>query len=394
MKAFFACLLLTCLNTTSVSAQDAPTPLSPQQIAAQIKTLHQKTLILVFDVTQSTRHGGVFAEERAASATLLREGCSPGDRVVLLKFGTGYSTVFDKTLTSATDAASLIDLLPPATEPGHGTNIRGPHHEALKLIARDALCPAVVVLLTDSFNDRPDLTDPNYPKYLAYYTLKGLTVYPNSDENRDYERLLRDLKRKGCLHEFGVGVTIAPDGRPIERLPVGPSQGDSSTDVTTDKPTILAPTSTEKPHSPLPLILGAVLAALLLLLALWYLLSNRPIPLRLKLGDKGLPRDYRLRPGAKIALGGAPGTTAGSEDLFPLAGLAAPVAFIQAMRGGLTLTPAISDIPAKLFHNGLSLQQTAPLHVGDELRVTTPATDTEPGREHRIRIEDPRGPVF
>ena len=73
---------------------------------------------------------------------------------------------------------TLIDELPKAPAPGHGTNIRWPHHEALKLIAREHLCPAVVVLLTDSFNDRPDLTDPNYPKYLSYYTLKGLTVLP------------------------------------------------------------------------------------------------------------------------------------------------------------------------------------------------------------------------
>ena len=290
----------------------------PARIARQIKAIHHKTLILVFDVTQSTRHGGVFTQEREASATLLRQGCSSGDRVILLKFGTGYDKVFDKTLTGPADVSPLIDQIPAAPEPGHGTNIRWPHHEALKLIARDNLCPAVVVLLTDSFNDRPDLTDPNYPKYLAYYTLKSLTVYPASAENRDYVRRLRDLTDQGCLRQYGVGVALAPDGRPIERLPVGPGQGDSDSGVTTDAPTVLAPTETGRAHSLLPLILGLIAAALLALLALWYFLSSRPVPLRLRLGDKSPPRDYRLRPGARVALGGALGTAPGTQDVFPL----------------------------------------------------------------------------
>ena len=92
MKAFCACLAFIFAALAPAFAQDAAlVGPSPQQIAAQIKALRHKTLILVFDVTQSTRHGGVFTEEREASATLLRQGCSPGDRVILMKFGTGYS---------------------------------------------------------------------------------------------------------------------------------------------------------------------------------------------------------------------------------------------------------------------------------------------------------------
>ena len=395
MKPFFAVLAIILSLAAPAFAQDAPAPLSPAQIAAQIKPLKGKTVIFIFDVTESTRHGGVFTEERAATATLLRQGCSPGDRIILLPFGTGYTTAFDKTLTSPGDVDPLIDQIPPAPVPGHGTNIRLPHHEALKLIARDQACPAVVVLLTDSFNDRPDLTDPNYPKYLAYYTLKGLTVYPHTPENRDYERLLRTLTAKGCLHQYGVGVGIAPDGRPIERLPVGPGQGDSDAGATTETPTVLAPTGTASRGSHLPLILGLLLAALLLGLLFWFLTRRRPIPLRLKLGDKGLPRDFRLLPGSRLALGGAPGTASGSADVFPLAGLAAPTAFIQAERGGAILAPApAADGSPTLFHNGVALKQPTPLRVGDDLRVAVPATASEGEREHRIRVEDPRGPMF
>ena len=396
MKPLLAALAFVVCLAAPVHAQDASAPLSPERIAAQIKPLKAKTLILVFDVTQSTLHGGVFTEERQASATLIRKGCSPGDRIILLPFGTGYQTVFDKTLASETDKGLLIDQISPAPVPGHGTNIRLPHHEALKLIAREDACPAVVVLLTDSFNDRPDMTDPNYPQYQSYYTVnKALTVYPNTPENRDYERLLKTLTAKGCLHQYGVGVGIAADGRPIERLPVGPGQGDSDTNTTTQAPTVLAPVGTGGHGSPLPVILGAILAALLLGLLLWFLTRRRPVPIRLKLGDRGLPRDFRLLPGTKLALGGAPGLASGSADTFPLAGVAAPVAFIQAERGGASLVPAPpGDGLPTLFHNGVALKQLAPLRVGDDLRVAVPATASEMEREHRIRVEDPHGAMF
>lgn len=392
MKAIFAVVALLFLLTAPGRAQT----LSPAVIARQIKPLKAKTLILIFDVTESTKHGGVFSEERAASATLLRAGCSPGDRVILTTFGTGYKTVFDTKIKGSADADTLIDQLPTAPAPGHGTNIRWPHHEALKLASQQNLCPVVVVLLTDSFNDRPDLTDPNYPKYRAYYTLKGLTVYPKTSENADYERLLAKLTRSGCLHQYGVGVGIAADGRPIERLPTGPSQGDGGTETTTEAPTVLATSNTGKPASLLPLFLGLLAAILLLALLLWYFLSRRPVPVRLRLGAKSLPRDYRLLPGASLALGGVPSVASTSQDFFPLAGLSTPVALIKAERGVLSLVPVPSsaDPAPTLSHNGLRLQQPALLRVGDDLRVSVPATATEAEREHRIEVLDPRGPAF
>ena len=389
MKVLFAFLsIFFCLPSY---AQDAPP--TPAQIAAAIKPLAHKTVVFVFDVTQSTRHGGVFTEERAATATLLRQGCAPGDRVILLKFGTGFATVFDKTLAQTSDIDPLIDQIPPAPEPGHGTNIRWPHHEALKLIARENLCSAVVVLLTDSFNDRPDLADPNYPKYLAYYTLQSLTSYPDTADNRDYVRLLDNLLDKGCLRQYGVGVSIASDGRPIERLPVGPGEGDSNANTEMDAPTVLAPTGQIMHSSLLPWLLGLV-ALLLFLFFLWFFLSRRPLPLRLRLGEKSLPREFRLGAGRQIAVGGAPGT-AGTQDIFPLAGLNAPAAFIQNSHGGLYLSPAPAQADAPtLFHNGLHLQQSVPLRIGDELRIIIAAMDDTPAREHRLRVEDPHGPVF
>ncbi len=398
MNLFAKLLLATLLIALTVPAQaQTAAPLSPVQIARQIKPLAHKTLILVFDVTESTRHGGVFTQEREAAATLLRQGCSPGDRAILLPFGTGYTTAFDEKITDSAGVDALIDKLPAAPSPGHGTNIRWPHHEALKRIARDNLCPAVVVLVTDSFNDRPDLTDPNYPKYRDYYTLKSLTDYPDTSENRDYERLLQTLTAKGCLHQYGVGVAIASTGRPVERLPVGPSQGDDAAGNTTEAPTVLAPTGGRAKSSLLPLLLGILLGLALLALVLWLLLRGRTTPVRLKLGERGLPRDFRLPPGGRLALGGQPGTSPGYFDVFPLAGLPAPLASIASERGGLMLSPtppAEGAAAPALFHNGMRLEQPAPLRVGDELRVLVPATATDAEREHRVRVEDPRAPLF
>ena len=384
--------LLFGLAIPSVYAQDA-SALSPDQIAAQIKPLHPKTVVLVFDVTASTKTNGVFQNERAASAVIIRDGCTVGDRVVLDKFGTGYKTVFDQTLKSDADKDALIDQLPSGVEPGAGTNIRWPHAEALKTVRAALPHPGVVVLLTDSFNDRPLTSDPNYPKYLDYYTLKSLTIYPDTRENRDYERLLRTLKAGGRLHQYGVGVGIAPSGRPIERLPVGPGQGDQGADTTTvAAPTVLTPTGQPQPHKSyiVPILMGI----LLLLFFAYFMQLNRPSPIRLRLGDKGTPRDYRLKKGDKIALGGSPTTASPSDEVFPLAGLSTPAALIVNNGGSAHLILAPNP-PAGvgIFHNGVRLEESAPLRVGDEIRLSLVAEGV-PTREHRVHFDDPRAAAF
>ena len=386
-------LFLACL----VPAHAQTPAKSPDQIAAEIVKVHPKTLILVFDVSASTKNGGIFGQERAASATLLRQGCVSGDRVILETFGTAYKQVFDMTLQSSGDASALIDKLPQDIEPGHGTNIRWPHHEALKVINDGLPKPGVIVLLTDSFNDRPLTTDKTYTDYLNYYTLKGLTVYPESAQNRDYERLLAKLKDSGKLTQYGVGVGIADTGRPIERLPVGPGQGDPDTATTNLQPTVINPVGREKSGSSLPLIIGGLVAALALGGLAVYSFLNRPVPVRLTLGDKGTPRDYRLKPNAKIGLGGTLTSAAPGDDSFPLAGLPVPAAFIQAKSGSATLKlgPAFDSLPGlKVFHNGAALENPAPLRIGDEIRLLLPVTDSSPPREHRVHFADPKGAII
>ncbi len=382
-------LLLTLLPRPTHAQMDGARVLSAEQIAQRIAPLRPKTLVLVFDVTLSTRHNGVFGLERAGAATLIEDGCSVGDRVVLLKFGTGYKSVFDKTLTDNADKQTLVDQIPGSPEPGRGTNIRWPHQAALQIVQKDLPRHGVIVLLTDSYNDRPVLSDPNYPDYLAYYTLKGLTVYPHTPQNREYERLLRTLAVPGVIRQYGIGVGIAPDGRPIERLPEA-GQGDDAGGGGGDQTTVAqAPEGTEQvQHSLWPWLLAGLLL-LLALLALFWALLNRAVALRLRLGDRGTPRDYRLRPGRKVGLGGTPLTAAPGDDVFPLAGVPAPAAYALAGRGGAaSLVPVPADADGlKVLHNGLPLERPVPLRTGDEIRLVVPATDTVPPREHRVRVE-------
>ncbi|MDQ2686376.1 MAG: hypothetical protein M3Y28_00750, partial [Armatimonadota bacterium] len=298
-------------------------------------------------------------------------------------------------LATSADMNALVDELPASVEQGHGTNIRWPHHEALKLVESALPRPSVIVLLTDSFNDQPLTSDSNYPKYRDYYTLGNLTQYPDTSDNRDYERLLKQLQASGKLHQYGVGVGIAPSGRPIERLPLGPGQGDPDTSNAAPTTTVYSPGSQEKPQSNLPALLGGLGLLLLAILGASFAFLNRPLPVRLKLGDRGTPRDYRLRKGNKIALGGALTSTAPGDDVFPLGGVTAPLAFVQAGRGSADVVPAPNLPPGVLlFHNGIKLDTPAPLRLGDEIRAVLPATDLAPAREHRVQFSDPRAATF
>ena len=394
MKILFAFCIF-CLSLP-LGAQTVPSPQAPAQIASEIKRLPHKTVIFVFDVTQSTRHGGVFTQERAATATLLRQGCSVGDRVILLKFGTGYGTVFDQTLAQPSEIDSLIDQIPAAPEPGRGTNIRWPHHEALKLIARDRLCPAVVVLLTDSFNDRPDLSRSELSQISGLLHAQGPHGLPGHRRKPrlcaafgqpDTQRLPAPVRRRRCPraqwppHRAAAGWPrpgrqrlrndhrrahgSRPDRASVACLPPALAAGPARLFAFAG-PALVSAAPTPAPASPAP---GRQRPA-----------ARLPRPAR----RPGRPR--RRDPARQPA----------SQEIFPLAGLSAPIG-VHSKRAwrpcsfpfGHRQTP-----PPALFHNGLLVQQPVPLHIGDEMRVSIPATGTDPSREHRLRVEDPHGPVF
>lgn len=358
-------------------------------ILREIAPLKKKTVILIFDVSGSMNGAQKIPRSREAAVNILREGVAPGDRVALFTFGQVSSKVFDETVESNADKSDLVDKIPSKTAEGHGTNIRRPHHEALKLVASRQPDPAAIIILTDSFNDEPRQNDAAYADYKRYYTPGGqLTKYPNTTENRDYESLLAKLKTAGTLKQYGIGINFDATGRPIERLPKNapdPAEESSAPAATVPRAPV------EKPSSPLPLILlglGGLAAAGVI----GYLVSSqKPMPLRIT-GAAPRPKDFSVKSGQSIRLGGDGAGVA--FDAYPLPGTKDAVATLKTSRGGFSLTPAPNSngtaIP-RVYLNGIVIERETPLRYGDEVRVSLPdPSGAGIAKEYRLKFDDPR----
>ena len=356
-----------------------------------LRAQRNKVLVFVFDVSASMRTpvpGGENGQTnlqraREAAITLIREATAPGDRVVLLTFGAGYQTVFDKTLASEGNKDALVDQVPSEVGTGAGTNIRKPHHDALKLLDAARPRPGAVVLLTDSYNDEPRRDDPAYPTYLKYYVPGGrLNKYPDTPENRDYEQLLRKMRRA----QYGVGVQIDATGRPVERAPTTAAPPP----VENAPAPAAAPAPAEKaPGLPWPWI--ALGLAVLGLGAFLLLGSTRPAALRVSGGPGGV-KDFSLKSGQSLRLGGE--GAAHAFDAYPLPGVTdTPAAVVRAGRGGqFRLLPGAPGNPpagARVFHNGLPLEREAVLGYGDEVRVSVPDPAGGVAKDFRLKFADP-----
>jgi hypothetical protein len=348
----------------------------------ELRDTRDKLLVFVFDVSGSMK-GENLRRARESTITLIRQAARPGDRLVLYTFGAAYRTVFDKTLTSADDRQALIEQVPSRPDDGAGTNIRRPHHEALKLAEAWAPKPAAIVLLTDSFNDQPRTTDPAYADYLRYYLPGGrLDKYPDTPENRDYERLLASLRRSRTFKVYGIGVRVDESGRPIERLPdTEPSPAPRESAVPDRRP----PPAPEPTPWPLIALAAAVLGAGAVG---WWVFASRPTPLRITGGPSGA-KDFALKGSLGVRLGGDGAGFA--ADAYPLPGTKEPVAQVRGARGQLqVVSPPQPAAGVRVFHNGLPLEGTVPLRYGDEIRVSVadPAGAGSP-REYRLKFADP-----
>ena len=385
----------------AIRAQDTPPPapatqpgdtaLGESAPAVQgLRDVSPKTLVFVFDVSGSMR-GELLRRAREATITILREGCKSGDRVVLYTFGAGYNTVFDTTLKSEAEKRDLIAKVPTAPGGGAGTNIRKPHHDALKLLEANLPTPGAVVLLTDSFNDEPKKDDPAYPMYTRYYTPGGrLKKYPDTGENRDYERLLRETTDSQKVQIYGIGVQIDKSGRPVEQLPVAEATPATATETQTQTSTPVTVIGGGKGNTVFGLSLEWLIGLGALALAafaalLLFLRGSKPVPLRIKGAPTGA-KDYEIASGQTINLGGA---NAHSFDVYALPGIAAPVATLRGTGGRFTVAPAPETMgAAKVSLNGLPLDKESSLNWGDEVRISAPDA-TGALKEYRLIFDDP-----
>jgi hypothetical protein len=332
-----------------------------------------KNLFLVLDVSGSMKKDNTLRRAREAIYTLLTEGVQKGDRVVLFTFGADYKKVFDTTIQAEGDKKALFAQVPTQPEDGAGTNIRKPHHEALKLTEKADPTPSFTVLLTDTYNDRPRPEDPAFGTYKSYYALnKAIDVYPDTPENREYERLLKKYRDK----TFGIIVAIKPDGRPREQFPL--NEPTPAPMVEASPPPV--PTSGSS-GPPLGAIIGG-LAALGLGVGAYFFLSPKPVPLRIALASGGGAKDFQLKGNVGVRLGGD--GAAASFDAYPLSGVKEPVGKLTGARGQLLLTPTPQpNATTRVFINGLPLEKPTPVRYGDEIRVSVE------GKELRLKLTDP-----
>jgi hypothetical protein len=405
LVALTALLALFLTSQGGVRAQDDASDLGEAAGPVQeLRALHDKTVIFVFDVSGSMR-GPNLRRAREATVNILRSGTSPGDRVVLIAFGAGWNKVFDEVLPNEAAKDDLVQQVPSQTVPGEGTNIRRPHYEALKILDKALPQPGAVVVLTDSYNDEPLLSDPTYQDYLKFYTPGGrLTKYPDTPENRDYERLLRKLAHSPLIHAYGIGVQIdRKTGRPIERLPTVANMDTRPLAEDTPAP-VATPITETPPASPLPWIVGGALAVLALVVGLTLAALTRAVPVRITGGPAGT-KDFLLKSGQAIRLGGKGAGFA--TDAYPLAAVEEPIAEVRQARGRFTVTTLRStgsaaapvavggsggnpDAGPRVYHNGMPLEHSEPLSYGDEVRISVPDAAGGLARDIRLRFEDPR----
>jgi hypothetical protein len=354
-----------------VQAQEADLGEAGEAVRAMQATA-PKNVLLILDVSGSMKQGGMLPRTREAIYTILTEGTQKGDRVALFTFGAGYKKVFDETIKAESDKKDIFSQVPTQPEAGAGTNIRKPHHEALKLAESAEPKASFLVLLTDSFNDEPKTEDPERATYLKYYTPGGrLDKYPQTPENADYTRLLQKYRDK----TFGIGIGIGTDGRPQERLPK-----DAPTPAPTVETTPPPVPNAQGGGPPVAAILGG-LAALGLGVGAYFFLNPKPMALRIALGSGGSPKDFQLKGNVGVRLGGD--GAAASFDAYPLAGVKQPVARLTASRGQLTLHPQPNSA-ARVFINGAPLEKPTTARYGDEIRISLD------GKELRLKLSDPK----
>jgi hypothetical protein len=356
----FSILLLSCILWIA-APETAP---NLEAVQARLASVSPKTVVVLFDVSGSMDNNNTLVNAREATITLLRGALKPGDRVVITSFDVAPKKVIDQRIAGDADLQAVIEAVPGHVSETQGTNIRWAHHQVLRMLEKLRPPHSYVVVVTDSFNDPPARNDPLMADYLKYYDQKSLTRYPDTPENRDYERLLRK-RHQLRVETLGLGVEIDEDsGRPKEQWP-------KATPVSQETEPAPEPAQNPAPASsfnPLWLVAGVVALAL----ALFAVMILRPM---LSAEDVVLVEGarqvgpFRMGSGSVVELGG----TGHGDGTFgvPIPGTAGPVAFLR--RGGgayrLELAPPPERDAPEVSVNGEAVQKAHPLRFADEIQV-------------------------
>jgi hypothetical protein len=365
--------------SAAVSVQESVPDLASMQ--SRMRSVTPKTVVVLFDISGSMEKDDTVSRAREATIELLRGTVQPGDRVIVTAFDVKPQNLVDQKVSGEADLQRVVDQVPGTLSSQRGTNIRWAHHQALRMIEQHAPKNSYIVVVTDGFNDPPSTTDPQRADYLKYYDARSLTRYPDTPENRDYERLL-GKRNQLRVQAFGIGVLIDENtGRPREQFAAPPIRSTEEPAPTQEEPRNETPPAA---FNPWWLVAAVALLALLLIgiMLLKPMLGAEDIVLVEGARQAG---PFRMSSGSIVELGGA-GHGDGAFGV-PIPGTAAPVAFLKRTGGSyqLELAPAGEAGAPEVKVNGETVVKTHPLRFSDEIQVRV--TRPEGARASRFSFE-------
>lgn len=340
-------------------------------------------IALIQDVSGSMLTNGMMVKARQAALRVIKEAAVQGTYVRIVGANATEHILYDGPVKSSKDRKNALNAIPYKAIDGAGTNLRKPHHAALRQALELGAKAPVIVFVTDSFNDAPRDNPTELSDYAAYYDKGGdLTKIASTSRGQQYRRDIEDFAARGG-RTFGFGVNIdATSHRPIERSPK-----DITTPEKESKPVAPASVPPPAPDDPIwPYLLGG--AVVVIGGGIAFALKNRkPYAVSIEMGTRS-GRDLVFRAGDAVGIGGL---AAGCTQTLPFPGNTGTIAVLTLERGQLVAKSAASGGQTQswvLSVNGIDVsgQASFPVRVGDTLRIRSVTGDTENVTEHRWKV--------
>ena len=385
-SAFGAAILISGIAVITATGQAFAQDSSIEKSKMILQSLEQKRpdyIALIQDVSGSMLTNGMLTKARQAALRVIKEAAVQGTYVRIVGVNATEHVLFDGPIKSSKDRKAALDAIPYKALEGAGTNLRKPHHTALRQALDSGAKSPVIVFVTDSYNDAPRGNTEELANYAAYYDKGGdLAKIAASPIGKTYRTDIAEYAARGG-RTFGFGVEVdAVSHRPVERSPK---------DISTPKPDVkpVVPASVPPPASDDPiwpyLLGGAVIVAVAG--GLYALKNRKPLAVSIEMGSRS-GRDLVFRGGDAVGIGGL---AAGCTQTLPFPGNTGAIAMLTLDRGVLVAKPVAAAGASALWVlsvNGVDVSGTSsvPVRVGDTLRIRSIAGDTETVAEYRWKV--------
>ena len=385
-SAFGAAILISGIAVITAMGQAFAQDSSIEKSKMILQSLEQKRpdyIALIQDVSGSMLTNGMLTKARQAALRVIKEAAVQGTYVRIVGVNATEHVLFDGPIKSSKDRKAALDAIPYKALEGAGTNLRKPHHTALRQALDSGAKSPVIVFVTDSYNDAPRGNTEELANYAAYYDKGGdLAKIAASPIGKTYRTDIAEYAARGG-RTFGFGVEVdAVSHRPVERSPK---------DISTPKPDVkpVVPASVPPPASDDPiwpyLLGGAVIVAVAG--GLYALKNRKPLAVSIEMGSRS-GRDLVFRGGDAVGIGGL---AAGCTQTLPFPGNTGAIAMLTLDRGVLVAKPVAAAGASALWVlsvNGVDVSGTSsvPVRVGDTLRIRSIAGDTETVAEYRWKV--------